>query len=195
MAKKERTQREILEAAKGIIHEKGHEAVTVRYLAEVTGNSYTNLYYYFKDLNALLWALRLEMVEDMIGQLTSAFEPKADPVEEIIGAFSLYSDYFFNHPNVFRFFYFYPFTQPAGDTGYEVLEQKFQGMWQTSFIRLVQERIIRSEDIEVIAKTLIYAMQGMIMLSLSANGSSTKEGVKQELEIIANNLFKKEKDY
>ena len=64
--KKERTQKEIIEAAKDIIHDKGHEAVTVRYLAEVTGYSYTNLYYYFKDVNALLWTLRLDMIEDMI---------------------------------------------------------------------------------------------------------------------------------
>jgi AcrR family transcriptional regulator len=187
--KKERTQKDILEAAKGIVHDKGHEAVTVRCLAEVTGNSYTNLYYYFKDVNALLWALRLNMIEDMIAELTSAFVSKADPVEEIISAFSLYSDYFFDHPNVFRFFYFYPFVQPVGDNGYEALEARFQGMWQTSFIRLVQEGILQPKDIEVVAKTLIYALQGMIMLSLSANGSSTKEGVKHELEIIAKNLF------
>ena len=46
--KKERTQKEIIEAAKDIIHDKGHEAVTVRNLAEVTGYSYTNLYYYLR---------------------------------------------------------------------------------------------------------------------------------------------------
>jgi hypothetical protein len=64
-------------------------------------------------------------------------------------------------------------------------------MWHTSFIRLVQGGILRAEDIEVVAKTLIYSLQGMIMLSLSANGVSTKEGVKHELEIIAKNLFNK----
>ncbi len=36
ISKKERTQKEIMEAAKEIIHEKGYEAVTVRCLAEAT---------------------------------------------------------------------------------------------------------------------------------------------------------------
>lgn len=191
--KKERTQREIIEAAKYIIHNKGHEAVTVRYLAEVTGYSYTNLYYYFKDLNALLWTLRLDMIEDMIAELTSISFKKDDPVEEILDAFFCYTDYFFKHPNVFRFFYFYPFIQPEGDNSYQKLEQRFQSMWQTSFIRLIQECIIQTEDIEVVAKTIIYALQGMIMLSFSSNGAAQKEDIKDELIKLVNYLFKKNK--
>ena len=191
--KKERTQREIIEAAKYIIHNKGHEAVTVRYLAEVTGYSYTNLYYYFKDLNALLWTLRLDMIEDMIAELTSISFKKDDPVEEILDAFFCYTDYFFKHPNVFRFFYFYPFIQPEGDNSYQKLEQRFHSMWQTSFIRLIQEGIIQTEDIEVVAKTIIYALQGMIMLSFSSNGATQKEDIKDELIKLVNYLFNKNK--
>lgn len=191
--KKERTQKEIIEAAKDIIHDKGHEAVTVRYLAEVTGYSYTNLYYYFKDVNALLWTLRLDMIEDMITELTSISFKKDDPVEEILGAFFCYTDYFFKHPNVFRFFYFYPFVQLEGDDNYQKLEQRFHSMWQTSFIRLIQEGIIQTEDIEVVAKTIIYALQGMIMLSFSSNGATQKEDIKDELIKLVNYLFNKNK--
>jgi len=191
--KKERTQKEIIEAAKDIIHDKGHEAVTVRYLAEVTGYSYTNLYYYFKDVNALLWTLRLDMIEDMITELTSISFKKDDPVEEILGAFFCYTDYFFKHPNVFRFFYFYPFVQPEGDDSYQKLEQRFHSMWQTSFIRLIQEGIIQTEDIEVVAKTIIYALQGMIMLSFSSNAATQKEDIKDELIKLVNYLFNKNK--
>jgi len=189
--KKERTQKEIIEAAKDIIHDKGHEAVTVRYLAEVTGYSYTNLYYYFKDVNALLWTLRLDMIEDMITELTSISFKNDDPVEEILGAFFCYTDYFFEHPNIFRFFYFYPFVQPEGDDSYQKLGQRFHSMWQTSFIRLIQEGIIQTEDIEVVAKTIIYALQGMIMLSFSSNGATQKEDVKNELIELVNYLFNK----
>lgn len=191
--KKERTQKEIIEAAKDIIHDKGHEAVTVRYLAEITGYSYTNLYYYFKDVNALLWTLRLDMIEDMIAELTSIPFMKEDPVEEILDAFFCYTDYFFKHPNVFRFFYFYPFVQPEGDNSYQKLEQRFHSMWQTSFIRLIQENIIQTEDIEVVAKTIIYALQGMIMLSFSSNGDTKKEDIKDELVQLVNYLFNKNK--
>ncbi len=189
--KKERTQNELMQAAKGIIHDKGYEAVTVRYLAEVTGYSYTNLYYYFKDLNALLWALRLDMVEDMIAELDTVPYTNEDPVEEILGAFFCYAEFFLKHPNVFRFFYFYPFVQPEGDDSYQKLEERFGRMWQTSFFRLTQEGIIYTDDIEVVAKTMIYALQGMIMLSLSSNGALEQESIKRELAKITKYLFKK----
>lgn len=191
--KKERTQKDIIEAAKTIIHDRGHEAVTVRCLAEVTGYSHTNLYYYFKDMNALLWALRFDMIEDMIIELTSIPFKNDDPVEEILDIFSCYTDYFFKHPNVFRFFYFYSFVQPEGDDSYQRLEQRFQNMWQASFIRLIQEGIILTEDIEVVAKTIIYALQGMIMLSFSSNGAAQKEDIKDELKKLVNYLFRKNK--
>jgi AcrR family transcriptional regulator len=191
--KKERTQKEIIEAAKDIIHDKGHEAVTVRYLAEITGYSYTNLYYYFKDMNALLWTLRLDMIEDMITELTSISFKNDNPVEEILSAFFSYTDYFFKHPNVFRFFYFYPFVQPEGDDSYQKLEQRFHGIWQTTFSRLIQEDIINTEDIEVVAKSIIYALQGMIMLSFSSNGTTKIEDIKDELVKLVNYLFKKNK--
>lgn len=66
-------------------------------------------------------------------------------------------------------------------------------MWQTSFIRLIQEGIIQNEDIEVVARTIIYALQGMIMLSFSSNGSTQKEDIKDELIKLVNYLFNKNK--
>ncbi|MFZ7120999.1 MAG: TetR/AcrR family transcriptional regulator [Eubacteriaceae bacterium] len=190
MTKKERTQKEILEAAKEIICEKGVEAITVRHLAEITGYSFTNLYYYFKDVNSLLWTLRLNMIEDMIVEITSTSFTKDDPVEEIMGVFFFYTDYFFKHPNVFRFFYFYSFIQPEGDDRYKILEQKLQSIWQVTFSRLIKEEILQAEAIEVVAKTIIYSLHGMIMLSLSSNGSTNKEDIKIELGKLINYLIK-----
>jgi AcrR family transcriptional regulator len=189
--KKERTQKDILQAAKQIIHTKGYESLTVRHLAEVTGFSYTNVYYYFKDLNALLWELRLDMIEDMISELSTTPTYKEDPADEILDALCNYTKYYFQHPNVFRFFYFYPFIQPAGDDSYQKLEEKFNGMWKTSFHRLVQEKVIHPNDIEVVAKTIIYALQGMIMLSFSSNGSTKREDIEDELVKTVNHLLKK----
>lgn len=188
--KKERTQREILDAAKEIIHTKGHESLTVRHLAEATGYSHTNLYYYFKDLNALLWNLRLDMIDDMIGELTSMSVQKDDPVEEVLEAFYSYSDYFFQHPSVFRFFYFYPFVQPEGDESYQNLESRFQGIWRKSFMRLINQGIIQPDELNIVAKTVIYALQGMIMLSFSSNGAAQAEDIRDELRKLVNFLFK-----
>ncbi|MDF2822414.1 MAG: uncharacterized protein K0R15_2862 [Clostridiales bacterium] len=144
-------------------------------------------------MNALLWTLRLDMIEDMITELTSISFMNDNPVEEILGAFFSYTDYFFKHPNVFRFFYFFPFVQPEGDDSYQKLEKRFHGIWQTSFSRLIQEDIIKTEDIEVVAKSIIYALQGMIMLSFSSNGTTKIEDIKDELVKLVNYLFKKNK--
>jgi hypothetical protein len=82
-------------------------------------------------------------------------------------------------------------VQPEGDDSYQKLEQRFQGIWATSFYRLIQEGVIQAEDLEVVAKTIIYALQGMILLSFSSNGATKKENVKDELAKLVNYLFKK----
>jgi AcrR family transcriptional regulator len=188
--KKERTRREIIQAAENIVLDKGHEAVTVRYLAETTGYSYTNLYYYFKDLNALLWDLRLYMIDNMIAVLTSVAYQKEDPVDEITAVFGSYADYYFEKPNIFRFFYFYNFVRPEGDVKYEELEKRMSGMWQSTFSRLVQEGLIRAGDIDLLAKAVIFAVQGMIMLTLSSNGAGmNRESVQAEIKKLINYLL------
>lgn len=195
LTKKERTQNEIIQSAKKIVHDEGYEAVTVRHIAELTGYSHTNLYYYFRDLNDLFWVLRLDMIEDMITELTAVSFAEDDPAEEILEAFFCYADYFFKHPNVFRFFYFCTFVQPEGDDAYQKLEDRFRGIWHRSFFRLIQEGVIQPKDIEIVSKTIIYALQGMIMLSFSSNGTSEQEDIKEELTKLINYLLHKNQDY
>lgn len=188
--KKERTQSEIVNAAKAIIHERGYEAVTVRNLAELTGYSHTNLYYYFRDLNSLLWTLRLEMINDMIDELKNIPPHHDEAFDEFLYGLHCYIDYFFNHPNVFRFFYFYPFIQPVDDDSYHNLDQKFNGIWQTSLSKLINENIISAQQLPIVAKTIIYAMQGMIMLCFSSGGTATQVEIKNELDQLIKYLFK-----
>lgn len=190
-SKKERAQNDIIQAAKTIVLTKGHESLTVRSLAELTGVSYTNVYYYFKDLNALFWELRLEMIKDMITKLSSSPSHKEDPIDEIIDALSNYNTFYFQNPNIFRFFYFYPFIMPEGDESYQKLEGEFDKMWQTSFYRLIQDKVIDSGSIALVIKTIIYALHGMIMLSFSSNGSTKREDVEKELIQTIKHLLKK----
>jgi len=190
-SKKEWSKKNIIQAAKEIIQTSGYESLTVRHLAEITGYSYTNVYYYFKDLDALFWKLRLDMIEDMITELTSTPYHKTDPLEEILDVFITYINYYFQNPNIFRFFYFYSFIQPVGDDSSQKLEVEFDKMWQTSFYRLIQEKIIQPNDIEVITKTIIYALHGMIMLSFSSNGSIKRDDVEKELVKTVTYVLKK----
>ncbi|NCA99589.1 MAG: TetR/AcrR family transcriptional regulator [Clostridia bacterium] len=192
MSKKERTLQEILRAAKASILADGHESVTVRRLAEKTGLAYTGLYYYFKDLNALLWTLRLDMIDDMMAELTVVESAHKDPIEALLAGLSQYTGYFFQHPTVFRFFYFGQFVQPEGDERYLKLQARMGEIWQQSFSRLVQSGQVLPEEIDFLARTIIYALQGMITLSFSANGLMTQETVQSELEQLVLYLLKKE---
>jgi len=187
--KKERTQQEILEAAKAIIHAEGHESLTVRHLAAKTGLAYTSLYYHFKDLPALLWTLRLAMIEDMMADLSCLELSREDPREELLAALFHYTAYFFQHPTVFRFFYFCHFVQPEGDDRYQRLQARFGTIWQDSFARLVEARLIAAEDIDLVARTIIYALQGMITLSFSANGLMTQASIQTELGRLVDYLL------
>jgi AcrR family transcriptional regulator len=142
-------------------------------------------------MNELLWVLRIDMIEEMIADLTSVTFNKADPIEEILDAFFCYLDYFFKHPNVFRFFYFYPFIQLGEDDRFHQIEQRFQGILQKSFKRLIQEGVIQPENVQIVAKTIIYALLGMIMLSFSSNGSLQNKDIKVELTTLLGYLLKK----
>lgn len=181
LSKKERTQNDILKAAKIIVHTKGHDALTVRRLAEVTGFSYTNVYYYFKDLNTLFWALRLDLIEDMMIVLSSFSSKQKDPIDELVEKLCHYVNYYFENPNVFRFFYFNSFRQPEHLVTDRSLEDKFSVIWQTSFSRLIKEKVIRPNDVGLVAKAIVYAMHGMVMLHFSSNGQTSFEQVEKEL--------------
>lgn len=190
LTKKERTQKDIIQSAKKIIHNLGYESLTVRRLANETGFSYPNLYYYFKDLDTLCWELRLVMIEDMINELSSSDSTKKNPVDELVETLNIYISYYFENPNVFRFFYFNTFTQPEGDDSYKNLQEKFNKMWLSSFNRLIQENILNIEDMEVVVKIIINSLHGMITLSFSSNGSMSKEDIESELQKIIHHLFK-----
>lgn len=191
-SRRERTKRAIMAAAKTIVQQAGHDAVTVRNVAEMTGYAYTNLYYYFRDLESLLWSLRLEMIEDMMRKLQASSPQNADPVEEVIDTFSSFANYFLDNPNIFRFFYFHAFIQPDGDNRYQALERRLQGTWQTTFSRLIQNGVVPAKDLEIVAKTIIYAIQGLIMLNLSSGSVAKRETIERDLSEIIRHLFQQD---
>ncbi|MCA0386486.1 MAG: TetR/AcrR family transcriptional regulator [Firmicutes bacterium] len=197
VSKRTETQRVLLEAAKSIVLSDGHEAVTVRRVADLTGYSYPIMYHYFKDLNALLWTLRLEMIGDMVMDLKKATPPptgahKAALISQIKEIFHLYAQYFFKHPTVFRFFYFHNFSKPEDDQEYTLLEASFSEGWFETFGGLVKLGVLSADAVEIVAKTIIYSLEGMIMLSLSKNGSLTENDVYEELNQLISYLLKME---
>ena len=198
--KRERTRNEILTTAKRIVIERGPEVLTVRLLAESTGFSHTSLYYYYPDFQAFLWAVRLDMIEDMIqalhpvtnpeGGMSTGVEPPADPAGELLDGLLRYGTYFLNNPNVFRFLYFHAAKPPADVPITHELDNRFQGIWQQSFARLVQEGRLSPENLAIVATTLIYTLQGMLLLRLSSYGTQQKDDLRTELTKVLHYLLR-----
>lgn len=189
---KEQTRSRLIRVTEELILAEGYEAVTVRRIAEAAGCTFPLLYHYFKDMDALFWQLRMVMIDEMIAELTPVPDKIDEPVQGLKQIFTSYAGYFLNHPNTFRFFYYYPFNRPEGGDELMDVEQRFQLMRRQSFLALVQGGLIRENEVEITAKTIIYAIQGMILLFLSANGNLTENGVYQEINEMIDLLVGKE---
>ena len=52
---------------------------------------------------------------------------------------------------------------------------------------------INADDIEIASKTIIYSLQGMIMLNLSSNSTGDLENIKAEVVDLVDYLIKNKK--
>lgn len=191
--KKQRMKTYFLEAAIQAVKNDGADQLTVRKVADAAGYSYATIYNYFKDLNALLWETRQLMIQELVEDVKSKMSAPVKDKEDIKKVFKLYMGYFFEHPEVFRFFYFYPLIKPdfesIGGSGDQSSDPDFSSMWSETFGAFVQNGILRPEDIEIVAKVMIYSVQGLLTLRFSSAGELTEDQAYQDLEKIVNHLL------
>ncbi|MGI5840047.1 MAG: TetR/AcrR family transcriptional regulator [bacterium] len=186
--RRQRIKKYFLEAVKEIIKKEGVENVTVRKVADMAGYTYPTLYHYFADLNALLWEVKEAMILELIEILRLEMQPTKHGIDGIKESFRTYIAYYFRNPNVFKFFYFHSLNRPTEGAG---TEPDYGAMWDDTFREMVVAGKLRTEEIEVVAKTIIYAIHGMITISFSNNGDLTEANVYRDLEKILNYLLDK----
>ncbi len=183
--KRIRTKMYFIEAAKDMIESQGVESVSVRNIAESAGYSYPTLYNYFHDLSELLWETKGFMILDLVEIMRQKTSYPMKDMEEVKGGFKAYIQYYLDHPNVFKFFYQYPLQKPEGKPEDEPAEPDYGSMWNEAFQGFVRSGRLQEKDIEAAAKTLIYAIHGMLMLSFSNNGDlSDAENLYRDLELM-----------
>lgn len=187
--KKQRIKTYFLEAAKEIIIKDGVENVSVRKVADIAGYSYATIYNYFTDLNELLWEVKKLMINDIFEALQKKYTGITKDIEGIKKGFRAYVEYFIENPNVFKFFYFRHITKPAEETGGAEEVPDFDEMWKETFKEFVLSGKVRMEEIEVLAKTLIYTIHGLVTLYFSGNGDLTGEKVYKDLDRIVDYLL------
>lgn len=187
--KKSRIVTYFLDAAKEIIINEGVENVSVRKIADSAGYSYATIYNYFSDLNDLLRLVRGVMINDLVKELHISMEHFSHDIEGLKKIFQKYMAYFFENPNAFRFFFLTPIKNTENKQEQMEGGPDFNEMWKMTFMELIQEGKLKEEDMENLAKTLIYIMHGMLTLSFSGNGALTQEEVNRDLEKIIDYLL------
>jgi AcrR family transcriptional regulator len=70
----EETKRSIIAAAKKLFGERGYESVAIREIAREAGCSHTTIYIYFQDKEALLHALSIQPLQQLIAKLDALAE-------------------------------------------------------------------------------------------------------------------------
>ena len=183
--KTDRIRAYFVDAAKTIILRDGAEGVTVRGVAELAGYSYATIYNYFADLDRLLQATKDAMIQDMMAYMEGADDATAHGVEAIKRLNRKYARYFVEHPHVFHFFYAY-----RAKNGAEPDRQpyNFEASWQSCYQELVDDGVIRQEDVMIVARTVIYALQGLLSLYFSDNGL-TREMLFSELDAVTDYII------
>ena len=178
-----------LDAAKEMIINEGVESVSVRKIADVAGYSYATLYNYFQDLNELLWCLKQDMINDLVELLQKKMSDVSLDSDGIKRLFNIYISYYIENPNVFKFFYFHNLAKPNRKLEDIGIEPDFNVMMKETFRNFVLEEKLREIDIEVVGKTCIFTVHGMLTLFLSGNGELTEESLNNELDKIIDYLL------
>lgn len=165
--KAQRVKSYFIQAAKDIILSEGVENVSIRKVADRAGYTFTTIYNYFKDLNELLQEVKNTMIKDVMAYMQEAVPQKTYDLEDIKNLNHKYIKYYIERPNVFRFFYSYR-LHPDREVPTQVLD--YSHLYMDTYRGFVKRGVIKEKDMIVIAKTIIYALHGLLALYFSDNG-------------------------
>ncbi len=187
--KKQYVKSIFINAVKSIILREGISHVTARKIGEITGYSYATMYHYFSDLNELFLETKLVMIQDMIQCGKEKFIQSTDPLQLIKAQTRFPIDYYMDSPNIFEFFYCFKLDE-RNEMALKSLDIE-KGYWDI-YLPFVEKGTIKRSDIPVIARTIMYAVYGMITLYLSNNGL-TREDIYQDMDRMIDLMLKEGK--
>lgn len=141
----------------------------------------------------MLWETKQLMIKDLIETINNRIDFEKYDIDGIKSIFRTYITYYFESSNVFKFFYLFQLDKPKDKENLENNEMQpdFNQMWQDTFKEFIDAGKITVNDLEVIAKILIYSMHGMLTLNFSYYMELSKELVYKDLNLIVDYLVKK----
>jgi AcrR family transcriptional regulator len=184
--KSQRIRSYFIKAAKEIISSEGTGNVTVRKIAENAGYTFSTIYVYFKDIYELLQSVKTDFMYDIMRYLDENNMDKPLSAGDIKKMHIKYIQYFMENPNVFKFIYSYSLPPAAEET---MDMPGFEQARLDMYSGLVKNGVIKKSEIELTAKTIIYAVQGLLTLYFSGNGL-TEEDVYNDAGQMIDHLLK-----
>jgi len=176
--KQQRVCSYFVQSAKEIILLEGVEGVSVRKVAECAGYTFSTIYKYFRDLEALLREVKAVMIQDLFADMQNAMPAKLLELDDIKRLNRFYAAYYLERPHVFQFFYSFrlqPEETPTVDL------PNFTDVWQMTYQGFVQSGRISAEALPRISKIIIYTLHGLLALYFADYGI-TKDALFTELD-------------
>lgn len=165
---KEEFRREILDAARELFINEGYEKFSMRKLAEKIEYSPTTIYLYFKNKDALLFAICEEFFADFSAELNQIRSSCQDPIETLRQAFLYLIELGLKNPSQYKVIFF---TKSVYGTMEEFVEKESMARnTYLAFKEMIRDCItaglLREFDDDVIASALITASHGLVTMIL-----------------------------
>lgn len=188
--KAERVKQFFARTAKEIIIKEGVSSISVRKVADLAAYSYATMYNHFKNLDELLWYTRNIMIGDIVEHIKENNRTEIRDVESIKKLFKTYVDYFIEYPNVFEFFFFHHLDKSRKKVTSIAQEIDFNEMHKSTFKYFVLSGKLNIKELEIITKTLVFSIQGMLMTYISNKDDMIKEDIYKSLDDMISYLFR-----
>lgn len=190
--RKERVKGYFLDAAKEIIIRDGVDSASVRTVAEKAGYSYATLYNYFDDLDDMLEQVKEEMIKDLMDSVEKSALEFSHDIGGLMKLIEVYTDYYFEQPNIFKFFYFHSSPKTKNPKDRQNFDRYFNVHRRVIFNTYLSAGPFTKEDIESMDKLCIYMIHGILTFHFSHEGVWTKQRLMQEIERSVGFLLKSE---
>jgi AcrR family transcriptional regulator len=169
----EEFRRKVLDAARDLFVNEGYEKFSMRTLAEKMGYSPTTIYAYFKDKDALFFAMCEEVAERFFADLTDIRTAHTDPLESLRQVLLNLIKVGFNNPDEYKFLFI---TRPQAYGTLEEFMEK-ESMARNSYFvfreivkHCMATGTLQEIDIDVLTQVLAVATCGLG--ALTANKTS-----------------------
>ncbi|MCI0560049.1 MAG: TetR/AcrR family transcriptional regulator [Nitrososphaera sp.] len=187
---KEQRREEIINAAQKVFFEKGLQAATMDEIAEAAELSKGTLYLYYKSKEDLYLAVMMrgiEILHNMFAEATSSQEPT---VVQLMKLGDAYYEFFKQHRNYFRMFYFFQHPQFHKGVSEDMMMncgEENQKVWKEVIgviQRGIDEGVVRAELNPVETAVILWSSSNAIMTRMDTQMEYFKERMGVDLEEV-----------